>query len=397
LVSSGEFSPYYDGPSQRHWFFRVEHLKMPDHPSLAVLAIVAGVALLAFILIDTFETIILPRGVARGTGLTRLFYRTMWRVWAALASRFRPRRRETFLSGFGPLSLPLLLSVWAFCLILGFGLVHWGVMEFQVLDRRPFWVDVYMSATTFFTLGIGDVAPSSALGRAFVAAEAGVGFGFLALVIGYLPVLYGAFSRRELHISLLDPRASSPPTAAELLRRYRQMDSLESLPRVLRDWELWAAELLESHLSYPVLAYYRSQHDRQSWLAAMTCVLDACALIRVGVKDVPPWQAKLTFAIARHAIVDLSLILDTEPRQPPEDRLPPKDLAALREMLAAAGLQLRVGGDADDQLAGIRRQYEPYLYALSEHLRLPLPPWLPDGGGTLDDWQITAWEVHDHL
>ena len=139
-----------------------------------------------------------------------------------------------------------------------------------------------------------------------------MGFGFLALVIGYLPVLYQGFSHREVNISLLDARAGSPPTASELLvRQARNMAGLEIL---LRDWERWAAELMESHLSYPVLLFFRSQHEHQSWLGAMTAILDASALCIAGVQGGPGRQAQLTFAMARHAVVDLSQATGVHPQ-----------------------------------------------------------------------------------
>ena len=138
-----------------------------------------------------------------------------------------------------------------------------------------------MSGTNFFTLGLGDVTPTTTSARVLTTVEAGMGFGFLALVIGYLPVLSQAFSRRESAIALLDARAGSPPTAAELLRR--RGGRRPSPGRLLNDWERWSAEVLESHISFPVLAFYRSQHDNQSWVAALTTVLDTCALVITGV------------------------------------------------------------------------------------------------------------------
>src|SRR5215470_7046187 len=143
-----------------------------------------------------------------------------------------------------------------------------------------FATDVYLSGTTFFTLGLGDVVPRSGLARALVVAEGGFGFGFLAAVIGYLPFIYGSFSKREVNISLLDSRAGTPPTAGELLRRHSYAQGHNALQELLKDWELWAAELMESHLSYPVLAYFRSQHDNQSWIASLTAILDTCALLK---------------------------------------------------------------------------------------------------------------------
>ena len=117
----------------------------------------------------------------------------------------------------------------------------------------------------------------NAIGRFLVAIESGMGFAFLALVIAYLPALNQSFSRREVSISLLDARAGSPPTASEMFRRHGHDHGMEALRQLLHEWERWSAELLEGHLSYPVLAYFRSQHDNQSWLAALTAILDTCA------------------------------------------------------------------------------------------------------------------------
>src|SRR5262249_57799774 len=119
------------------------------------------------------------------------------------------------------------------------------------------------------------------------------------------PFIYGSFSKREVDISLLDSRAGTPPTAGELLRRHSYENGQNALHDLLKDWERWSAELMESHLSYPVLAYFRSQHDNQSWIASLTAILDACALVLVGVECACERQAELTFPIARHAVVNL--------------------------------------------------------------------------------------------
>ncbi len=203
---------------------------------------------------------------------------------------------------------------------------------------------LYFSGTTFFTLGYGDVVPTAAWGRALSVAQAGLGFGFLAVVLSYLPVLYQAFSRREITISLLDARAGSPPTAGELLRRLAAGRGLAGLGPLLAEWERWAAELLESHLSYPVLSYYRSQHDNQSWVGALTAVLDTSALLIAGVDGPDGYQARLTFAMARHAAVDLSMVSETPPRPPASDRLPAAALARLEESLRGAFAARRAGG-----------------------------------------------------
>jgi hypothetical protein len=215
-----------------------------------------------------------------------------------------------------------------------------------------------------------------------------MGFAFLALVIAYLPALNQSFSRRETGVSLLDARAGSPPTASEMFRRHAPAPTMESLRQLLYDWERWSAEFLEGHLSYPVLAYFRSQHDNQSWLAALTAILDTSALAIAGVEGACQHQAQLTFAMARHAVVDLSIVFRTRPDEKAPDRLPPEKLAALWATLAAAGIKLQEG-DADQRLTALRRMYEPYVHALASYFRFRVPPWVAQQDW-VDDWQAST-------
>jgi len=361
---------------------------------MPALVAIAGLILILTVLWDAFEAIVLPRRVTRRFRLTRLFYRTTWRLWSVVARRMRAgKRREAYLGFFGPLSLILLLTVWAVGLIIGFALLQWaGGSQLNSPEGKPnLATDLYLSGVTFFTLGYGDVIPLSTLARALAVVEAGTGFGFLAIVIGYLPVLYQAFSRREVNISLLDARAGSPPCAAVLLRRLGPGQGMKEVGQLLHDWERWAAELMESHLSYPVLSYFRSQHDNQSWLAALTTILDTCALVLAGIDGAPAHQAQLTFAIARHAVVDLSQTFNTPPSPPDPERLPPAELRRLRASLAAVGVPLRDGSAVDQRLAELRRLYEPYVNALANHLFMALPLWIAPSD-TFDNWQTSAWE-----
>lgn len=356
-------------------------------------AFAVGAAIFLIVLWDAFESIILPRRVTRRFRLARVFYKSTWRIWKLVMRLVSSRkRREALLGFYGPLSLLVLVAVWAVGLVLGFGLMQYGAgSAVNMSGSEPsFMTDIYLSGTTFFTLGLGDVVPRSALARALVVAEAGFGFGFLAAVIGYLPFIYGSFSKREVDISLLDSRAGTPPTAGELLRRHSYVHGLEALRDLLKDWELWAAELMESHLSYPVLAYFRSQHDNQSWIASLTAILDTCALLMVGIEDSCEKQAELTFAIARHAVADLSQVFGTAPAALPHDRLPAEELRRIRDTLAQHGLKLLDGEDADRRLLELRRMYEPYIHALAAYLNQTLPPWIPQKKGK-DNWQTTAW------
>lgn len=440
----------------------------------AALAGVGGALLVAATLVDAFEVMLLPRRVQRRLRFVRGYFRVTWRAWAAAARVWSALTRGTFLSLYGPLAMLGLFAVWTAALIAGFGGLQWAIAwDAPVLGgfgaHAPSLSNqLYFSGVTFFTLGYGDVTAHTPAGRALSVAEAGIGFGLLAVIIGYLPVLYQLFSRRETYVVRLDARAGSPPTAAELLARHAvSAQGLASLEMLLGEWEHWAAELLESHLAYPMLGYYRSQHDNESWLAALTTVLDACALLTLGLRDapgspvvagapgtaadalrggdggrvaalLPTFQARMTFATARLAIVEMARALHVGAADAPAvdgsaggrrgarglaaadlhevdalpsaalrsgrgaapdaaERLPSRALARLVERLAEVGLALDGPDGAPDagperatdavaRLAELRRTYEPFVEALSERLVLPLPRWVAYDDAT-DNWQ----------
>jgi len=338
---------------------------------------ILGFALLLAILWDAFESVILPRHVRRSFRIARGFFRTLWAFWSFLGRRIAStKRRENYLSYFGPLSLLLLIGFWAFALVTAFAMLQWaagsGIASSGV--RPGFRTDLYFSGTTFFTLGLGDVTPESSAARVISVIEAGTGFGFLAVIIAYLPTLYGAFSQREVNISLLDARAGSPPTAAELLRRHGTERIHNGLGHYLRDWETWSGQLMETHLTYPFLCFFRSQHDNQSWVAAFTAILDTCALLIAYAEGETKWQAQLTFAISRHAVADLAQIFNLDYGPLDYDRLPSQDLPKVRGLLLQCGVP-RCTEAGDAKLNELRLLYEPYLDGLSKMLLMPLPSW----------------------
>ena len=359
-----------------------------------IVCAIAGILSILGILLDAFETVVLPRRVQRSFRLTSWFYRRTWIPYRKLASRIPSRaRRENFLGYFGPLSLIFLLALWAAGLIFGFALLQYGVGEHFRLSGEPltFGLLVYHSGETFFTLGYGDIIPSSGVARALAVAEAGLGFGFLGVVIGYLPTIYSSFSRREIEISLLDARAGSPPSAAELLSRFGNCPQQAVLDQIFKDWERWAAEVLESHLSYPALSFFRSQHNNQSWLGALVTVLDASALVIAGVDGLRGEQAKITFAMARHAVVDLAQVVNARYNPDAPDRLPAQELERLRQKLAERGVKLREGAEFEEKLTHLRSLYESYAIAIAVNLSITLPPWIhPDR--QKDNWQAGPWD-----
>ena len=359
-----------------------------------VLSAICGVLVIVAVFLDAFETVVLPRRIRRVLRPSTWFYRNTWIPWVKIARRIKSTsRQENFLGYFGPISLIFLLMFWAVGLIFGFALLQYGAGEHVQLNREPitFFRLLYHSGETFFTLGYGDIVPYSGIARFLAVVEAGMGFGFLGTVIGYLPTIYSAFSRREIEISLLDSRAGSPPTAAELLGRLGSSEGQLVLDNIFRSWERWSAEVLESHISYPALSFFRSQHSNQSWLAALTTILDASALVIAGVDGIRNEQAKLTFAMARHAVVDLAQVVNASYDPNHEDRLPPQELIRLRQFLAERHLKFCQGAESEAKLAHLRSLYEPYVIGIARNLFITLPPWI-HSEKKKDNWQSGPWD-----
>jgi hypothetical protein len=355
---------------------------------------IIGLIIIAAVLLDAFETVVLPRRVSRNFRLTAWFFRRIWKPWVALARLIQsPTRRESFLGYFGPLFSILLLVAWAVSLIFAFTLLQYGTGQHVRLGSEPltFGMLLYHSGETFFTLGYGDIVPTTPIARALAVSEAGMGFAFLGVVIGYLPVIYSSFNARELEISLLDSRAGSPPSATEFMSRLGCCPDPAVLDGIFRDWERWSANLLSNQISYPVLSYFRSQHSNQSWLGALTVMLDVTSLVIGGIDGIHADQAKLTFAMARHAAVDLAQVINAKYNAHALDRLTGEDRERMRKALAAAGVRLRQDEGSVVKLAHLRSLYEPYLEAMSRNLQITLPPWMHQEKHK-DNWQGGPWD-----
>jgi Ion channel len=376
---------------------------------LHVVAFIAGVFCCLGVALDAFQTIILPRRPNGRFRITRLFFLATWGPWVAMAEHTRDKKvREQIYSVYGPLSLLLLLLLWGLLLISGFGLFYFSMRRLPfgdvMIGQSPSaWAqlgtDLYVSGTTLFTLGLGDVVPHSQLARALIICESGVGLGFVALVIGYLPVLYQAFSRREVNVALLDARAGSPPNAAELLRRHSFEGGDEALTALLEEWERWSAEILESHISYPILCYYRSQHDSQSWLSALVAILDTCALLISVLEGASSRQAQLTFVMARHALIDIGQVFHVQEQEAWQraaslDRLPAADFNRLCGALGENHMRLCGDPASAKRLHTIRALYEQHAYALAEYLRMTLPVWVSTPKET-DQWRMLTKLRHE--
>ncbi len=357
---------------------------------------VIAVSLALLVLWEIFETIVLPRKIDRKFRLTRYYYLAAWAAYCFLSDRVvRPKRRAAFLAIFGPFSLLGLFAVWGVSLAFAFALMNWSIQSsFKLPDGEApgFALDLYVSGTTLTTLGLGDVTPRSPAARLTTVLEAGLGLGLVALVISYLPALYQAFSRREMEISMLDARAGSPPSATELLLRSARRGRPEGLANLLADWERWCAEIMESHISYPVLCYFRSQHTNQNWVTAITAILDTCALCIACLDHESSSQAHLTFAMGRHAVVDITQVFHKQPSTNMPERLSRESFQTICGDLRQNNLRVCPEDESWNRLGEMRRLYEPYVLTLSRHLRMEVAPWTHPAG-VKDNWVATKWQA----
>lgn len=340
-----------------------------------LLLLLSGLALVVLTLVDAFEVVLLPRTVRRRMRVNRYFFRLTWRAWSRLGLLLAPgRRREDFLAVYGPWAMVALFGLWAACLILGFGLMQWSLLRTGA-DGAGLAAQVITSGDAFFTLGYGDNVPHDRLARFLVIVEAGTGFGFIALTIGYLPVLYQHFTRRDVQLIEFSSRAGTPASVLELLA-WHAPGGRDGLERWLARWESWAGDLIESHAAYPMLAFYRSQHEGHSWVGALATLLDVCSFVIAGAHEGPRHQAVATFAALRRTLLEVSdALLATD-----EAGAASRPLDAGTRASIGAALQAILPGWREDAVAAagidrLRGSYEPRLIALAAYLLLPLPAW----------------------
>jgi hypothetical protein len=360
---------------------------------MRILVGVLGGVLVVLMLVEIFIAFLLPRRVKRDPRIVRWVFDFAWRPWRRAARLLPAQAADTMLGIYGPFGLLLNLVLWVAAMMLGYACLQWaggshlGPMRAVV----SFGDDFYFSAATMTTDGPASLTAQTTFARIVQVIDSGSGLAVLAIVIGYLPSLYQAFSRREATVSQLDARAGSPPSAGRLLLRSADNEGWPALNRYLGSWEPWVAELMETHLAYPVLAYFRSQHVNQNWLAAICTVLDACTFTIAAAPAGTVDATRFTFAIARHAVADLSYSFHVSPTPPPLERLPAAELGELVSQLRALGVEM--GAEPQviaERITRIRAFYEPYVNALAERLELAMPPWLAPESPT-SNWRTTDW------
>jgi hypothetical protein len=347
--------------------------------------------LVVLMLAEFFVAFLLPRRVKRDPRIARQVLRYGWHGWRRVARLLPPVAGDTMLGIYAPLGLIAELAMWTLGLVVGFACLQWATgSHLGPGGSVSFGDDLFFSAGGFLSAST-DLFPVGGGARAIFLLEAACGFAVLFIAIGYLPALFQAFSRREIAVSQLDPRAGSPPTAGALLERSGERGGWRSLGDYLQNWEIWAAELMETHLSYPILSYFRSQHLNQNWLAALTTLLDTCSFTSAATPEMEAAEAaEVTYAIGRHALADLAYMFNAKPVKPDPPRLSPDDFSQLCGLVTRSGLEVRDEAEVRERLDELRRKYEPYAAALARQLELKLPDWVPVPEAEAN-WRRSAW------
>ena len=344
-------------------------------PWLAGGEVALGIGILAFVVQDVFRVVVMPRPYY-GRGISKIMLRFTWRLWRKLALRRGDSlQREGILAIFPQLALLLLLGFWAFGLMCGYALIFHALRSQLMPAPVSFGTALYMAGESLLTLGLGDVLPVRGATRVVILFTAASGPALIGVVLALLFSLYSSFQRREALITTLDASAGAPPSGARMLETYAALAATDQLPAVFRQWELWTAEVLDSHLAYPLLAFFRSTHDNESWISALGAVLDA-ATLAVAAVDLPAGNAQLMYDIGCHAVEDLSNYFGL-----PHDHDVGVEFAEFEialASLAAVGYPVVPSAVAWERFSALRGRYAGPLNILARSFVTPPALWIGD-------------------
>lgn len=346
-----------------------------------------GVGLIVLVFHDIFQGVVVPRGSSRRFRIAPYFFDRLWRVWLHLSDRkIGAKAREDFLGAYAPSSLMCLLVLWVVLLIFGYGCCFWALRAHENPVPVSFGEAVYIGGETLLTIGYGEFTPASGITRLIALCAGASGLSVFALVISFLFTLYGAFERREVLILMLNARAGSPPSGVALLQNYAELDLLDDLPNFFEQWEEWSAQVLQSHVAYPVLPFFRSSHQGESWIAALGAVLDAATLLTTTVcsgskcGQKPLGAAEIMFRIGCHTVIDLSHWFgyrhDEDPNAHPfVEKI---EFLRARKILEQSGFALQGEEESWQHFRAGRSKYAASLNELAKHFATPPAPWIGD-------------------
>lgn len=307
-------------------------------------------------------------------------------MWPRIADRLYradPQKREDFFATYAPFNLVLVLVVWVTCLIIGWGLFFYGVRGQLHPQELTFGASLYYAGASLLTIGYGDIVATSEFARIMSLVAAISGLGTVAVVTSFLFATFSAFQVREQYVVTLSARAGLPPSGVGLLLVHAHTGLRENLAQVLRDGQTWTAHVMETHLAYPILVYFRSSHDYQSWVGTLGALLDSSALVlsAFGGGQTPlHGQAQIMYGIGSHLARDFASYFNLE-----EDALPVigpgidrPEFDGAYAALEEAGYALVEREHAWSEFSKLRAQYALPLNELARWLEIPPIQWVGD-------------------
>ncbi len=341
--------------------------------------LLAGITVVAWAMVDVFQSVIVPRAPTLRYRISMIVWRGMWKTWPLLARSLYPRdeaAREEFFATFAPFALIAMILTWVIVLIFGYGAMLWGLRRGLAPLPHSYWDTSYFAGTSLLTLGFGDIVARQGAARLVSLVAGATGFGIFSITTAYLFAIFGTFQRRESFIVSFAARAGAPPSAIGLFEAAAETGTQSRLDDVMRDAQEWVASLMESHLAYPVLAFFRSSHDDQSWVGTLGALLDVSLIADTILDDRGYGEARMCLRIGRHAVHDLADFFGTNRRTRAASGIARKDFEDACDRLAAAGYALRDRDTAWPVFARIRGEYAAYLDAMAHFFQIPPVAWL---------------------
>ena len=339
--------------------------------------IIAGVLLVAWILADIFFAVLVPRPVGASGRLSALYVRFLWPRWRAIGFSIGDiERRDSFFGVFAPFTLITLLALWEASLILGFALIFFGLQDQLKPPLQSFGEAFYFAGTAFTTIGFGDYVGMTPATRLISIWAGATGLSIVAVVLTYLFSIISAFQRREIKVLMTDARAGAPPSGVAFLVSHAELKIRGDMAAAFVDMQAWAAEILDSHLSYPILFYFRSTHDNASWIASLGATLDAATLLITTVDGEPAGQAALLVELGTHATHDIADYFNMTLSG--EAGVERREFEAARTRLAAAGYALKDADDSWREFCRIRKRYAEALNGIARYWAIPPSLWIGD-------------------
>jgi hypothetical protein len=340
-----------------------------------------GALVLLAVFVDVFGTAILPRPM-RTLRVSRLLWAVMWRAWRARARALADEDiREKLFGIYAPFTMLAIVFFWLVFSIIGFGLITYALREgVRPVPHSPAEA-MYAIGVTVLTIGYGDYLPVSPYMRIIAMFAAAAGPGLFAITVTFLFSTLAAFQRREIFVVALDPLMGMPASGVRFLQTHAELGLIDTLPQSMREGRTWIAEILENHLAYPILPYFRSSHRGESWLGTLGALLDAASLMVTVLDDVPSGQARLLLTSGTHLADDLAEYFTLSHQHDHDYSEVGIERAEFEHALCAlreSGYSVRPADQAWPLFAAIRKDYASDLNMLARNWLIPPAHWIGD-------------------